>query len=146
MKPSIPPFFAALCILATLSVICQASDKGIPAAQVFQTHMQVSQEFGNLFSRTISFQVSGFDPYVRRVSGSGVYKVVAVSPEQVTLDGQFLYDGNPMNHSKNVIKKGGRVVCWQDDCAPATDASGLSINPLLWERQRAHFTLDRHGR
>ena len=48
------------------------------------------------------------------------------------MDGRFLYDGSPVHNSRNVVKDGGRMICWDKDCAPATDASGLSFNPVLW--------------
>ena len=44
----------------------------------------------------------------------------------------FLYDGSPVSSADTIVKDGGRTVCWKGDCSPSTDASGLSINPLLW--------------
>lgn len=126
-------FLATCCYtLSTLAAVGQTSGKGLLSAQCLETHVQVGQEFSDYFSRTIALQVPGFDAYVRRVSGSGDYKVLAVSPQEVTLDGRFLYDGSPAYTSGNVIKDRGRTVCWNKDCAPATDASGLTFNPVLW--------------
>lgn len=121
--------FGSLCALAVTSY---ASDKGIDASRCLETKMQVSQEIGNVFSRTISFQINGYDDFVRRVSGTGLYKVLSVSPEQIVLRGSFLYDGNPVSTGENIIKDDGRTICWKGDCSTATDASRVSINPLFW--------------
>lgn len=117
---------------AALIATAYASDKSIDASKCLETTMQVSQEIGNVFSRTMSFQVNGFDPFVRRVSGTGLYKVVTVTPEQIVTIASFLYDGNPVSTGENIIKDGGRTLCWKGNCSAATDASGVSINPLFW--------------
>jgi hypothetical protein len=113
-----------------------ASDKSIDASKCLETKMQVSQKIGNVFSRTISFQISGFDPFVRRVSGTGIYKVEKVTPEQIVTTASLLYDGSPISTGENIIKDGGRTLCWKGNCSAATDASGVSINPLFWGAQK----------
>ena len=51
-------FLAVCCsILGTLTAVSQTSGKSLLTAQCLGTHMQVGQEFSNLFSRTISVQV-----------------------------------------------------------------------------------------
>ena len=124
--------FAAIGFSCFFTAASYASDKGVEAQKCFQTRMRASEEIGNVFSRTISVQISGYDDFVRRVSGTGLYKVRSASPYQIVLDGTFLYDGNPPSTGETVIKDDGRTICWKSDCAPATDASGVSINPLFW--------------
>jgi hypothetical protein len=124
--------FVSLTAFAALAATGYASDRSIDASKCLETKMQVSQEIGNVFSRTISFQISSFDPFVRRVSGTGIYKVEKVMPEQIVTTASFLYDGNPVRTGENIIKDGGRTLCWKGNCFAATDASGVSINPLLW--------------
>jgi hypothetical protein len=121
-----------LTAFAALVATGYASDKSIDASKCLETKMQVSQEIGNVFSRTMSFQVNGFDPFVRRVSGTGIYKVETVTPEEIVTIASFLYDGNPVSTGENIIKDGGRTLCWKGNCSAATDASGVSINPLFW--------------
>ena len=128
--PKLPLIFLGFC--CAFAATCYASDKGVEASKCLQTRMQVSQEIGNVFSRTIAFQVNGYDDFVRRVSGTGLYKVLSVAPGQIVLKGTFLYDGNPASTGENTIKDGGRTICWKGDCSLATDASGVSINPLFW--------------
>lgn len=94
--------------------------------------MEVSQEIGNVFSRAIAFQVSGFDSLVYRVSGTGIYKVERFTPDEIVANSTFLYDGRPASTGETTIKDGGRTICWKGNCSVATDASGVSINPLLW--------------
>lgn len=110
----------------------QANDKGIDAARCVETKVEVSQEIGNVFSRTIAFQVNGFEPLVYRTSGTGIYKVERVTPGEIVTDSAFLYDGRPASTGETTIKDGGRTICWKGNCSVATDASGVSINPLLW--------------
>jgi hypothetical protein len=124
--------FVVLTGLAGLAATGYASDKTIDASKCLDTTMEASQEIGNVFSRTISFQVDGFDPFVRRVSGTGMYKVDKVTPDRIVTTASFLYDGSPVSTGENIIKDGGRTLCWKGNCSAATDASGVSINPLFW--------------
>ena len=95
--------------------------------------MQAAQEFGNIFSRTVAFHVEGFDDLVKRVSGTAAYKVLEISPQQVTLDARGLFDGlQPASHKKYFIKDGGRTTVSDGRDRQLTDASGVSINPMLW--------------
>jgi hypothetical protein len=48
------------------------------------------------------------------------------------MSASFLYDGHPVSTGENIIKDGGRTLCWEGKCSAATDASGVSINPLFW--------------
>lgn len=122
----------SLGIFGALAATGEASDKSIDAAACLETKMQVSQEIGNAFSRTISFQVNGFDAFVSRVGGTGIYKVQQVAPQQIVMTASFLYDGHPASAGENIIKDGGRTLCWEGKCSSATDASGVSFNPLFW--------------
>jgi hypothetical protein len=94
--------------------------------------MQVSQVIGNVFSRTVAFKVNGYDPLVKRVSGTATYKVEQVTPQQIVLDSYIVYDGRPPASAEVIIKDSGRTICYQGSCTDATDASGVSTNPLLW--------------
>ena len=91
-----------------------------------------SQELGNVFSRTISFSIPGYDPFVRRVSGTAAYRVTKTNSDGFLLAGRFLYDGSPVSTGDTLIKDGGRTICYKDQCSPSTDASGATINPALW--------------
>jgi hypothetical protein len=122
----------SLATIAALAATGQATDKSIDASACLETKMQVSQEIGNVFSRTTSFQINGFDAYVKRVSGTGIYKVQQVTPQQIVMTASFLYDGHPASTGENIIKDGGRTLCWEGKCSAATDASGVSLNPLFW--------------
>jgi len=132
MNPFRKIIYISFTALAPLAATVYASGNSIDASKCLETKMQVSQEIGNVFSRTISFNVDGFDPFVRRVSGTGIYKVETVTPEQIVMSSSFLYDGNPASSGETTVKNGGRTTCWKGDCSISTDASGVSINPLLW--------------
>jgi hypothetical protein len=126
-------------IRGTILVLCfaltfnaAASEKGVDADRCLTTRVQVSQEIGDVFSRTISFQIDGYDEFVQRVSGTGIYKTIDATPEQIVFDSSFRYDGRPASTGKTTVKDGGRTVCWKEKCSPWTDASGVSFNPLFW--------------
>lgn len=121
---------SVLCFAVTLNAA--ASGKGIDADRCLTTRVQVSQEIGNIFSRTISVKVDGYDEFVQRVSGTGIYKTLEATPAQIVFDSTFRYDGRPPSTGKTTVKDGGRTVCWKDKCSPWTDASGVSFNPLFW--------------
>ena len=123
--------FAAV-LIGLPALPAQANDKGLDVSKCLETKVEVSQELGNVFSRTMAFQVNGFDPLVFRVSGTGIYKVRSFTPQEIVTDSTFLYDGRPASTGETTIKDGGRTICWKGHCSPATDASGVSINPLLW--------------
>lgn len=124
--------FISSIALAASAATASTRTQSIDAAACLETKVQVSQEIGNVFSRTISFQVDGFDPFVRRVSGTGIYKVEKATPDQIVMNSSFLYDGVPAATGETTVKDGGRTICWKANCSAATDASGVSINPLLW--------------
>jgi len=126
----------ALGTLAALVVTGQVSDTSINASKCLETKMQVSQEIRNVFSRTISFRINGFDAFVKRASGTAIYKVQQVMPQQIVTNVNVLYDGNAASTGESTIKDGGRTLCWNGECSVATDASGVSINPLLWGTPR----------
>ena len=119
-------------VLASMPASYAFAGDTISAEDSLRTHARMGEEFGNIFSRTISIRVPGFDPYVKRISGSGFYKVTSVERDKLMLNGHFWYDGRPPTDTVNIIKDDGRTVCWDESCAPATDASGLSFNPLIW--------------
>ena len=131
MQSSWRNMVALFCAFGLAPVASLASEK-IEASKCLRTKVQPSQEIANTFSRTIAFHVTGFDDFVRRVSGTGHYKVLSVSPEQLVFDSSFLYDGTPVSQGETAIKDDGRTICWKGKCSPATDASGVSFNALLW--------------
>jgi hypothetical protein len=107
-----------------------ASDLG--GKVYLQPRLQAGQVLGNIFSRTIAYKADGLEIPVRRTSGTGVYTVLEGSGEKLVFNGVFLYDGRPESRAKTEMRNGGRIICYDDKCAPATDASGLLYNPFIW--------------
>lgn len=129
------PWLAVVAVALGLPALsAKANHKSIDASRCLETRMEVSQQFGNVFSRAVAFRVDGFDPLVKRISGTGIYQVERVTPLEIVTNSTFLYDGRPTATGETTIKDGGRTICWQGDCSAATDASGVSINPFLWGR------------
>lgn len=119
------------CIYAS-ALSAKENVNDIDVSQCLAIKLNVGQEIGNVFSRTIAIRVDGFDPFVRRVSGTGIYKVKEIASQQIVMQSSFLYDGNPVGGGETAIKDRGRTLCWKGNCSQATDASGVSINPLFW--------------
>lgn len=127
------PWLILVTVWVGLPVLrANANDRSIDASRCLETKMEVSQEIGNVFSRAVAFQVNGYDPLVYRVSGTGIYKVERFTPDEIVTNSTFLYDGRAASTGETTIKDGGRTICWKGNCSTATDASGVSINPLFW--------------
>jgi hypothetical protein len=94
--------------------------------------LRIGETLSNIFSRTISYKPESADEAVWRASGTAIYTVVDNSPANLSLDGQFRYDGRPQSTGKTVIKDSGKTLCYKDKCGLNTDASGLLYNPFLW--------------
>jgi len=94
--------------------------------------LRTGEMLSNIFSRTISYKPEGADEAVWRASGTAIYTVVDNSAANLSLDGQFRYDGRPQSTGKTVIKDGGKTLCYKEKCGLNTDASGLLYNPFLW--------------
>lgn len=97
-----------------------------------QSRLQAGQVLGNVFSRTIAFKAEGLEIAVRRTSGTGIYTVIQSSADKLLFNGAFLYDGKPEAKAKTEIRDSGATICYDDKCAPSTDASGLLYNPRIW--------------
>jgi hypothetical protein len=116
---------------------CRRAEKSgtgdaLSANVYLEPRLQPGQKLSNIFSRTISYHAKGVDDLVRRVSGTATYTMTESSPDKLVFDGTFLYDGKPESKGKTEIRDKGRTVCYDGQCTPATDASGLLYNALLW--------------
>ena len=123
-------FLPALLALLPLPVTAGVAPSATAAALTPALH--AGDRFGNVFSRTIAIRAPGFDDAVRRVSGTAVYRVVDASatPAQLRID--YHYDGRPAGSGSVALPDEGATRCYDGQCAPNTDASGLLYNPLLW--------------
>jgi hypothetical protein len=102
------------------------------AAWFLRPSLSPGQVVSHVFSRTISTQGDGIEPVVKRVSGTGTYRLTSVGAHGFFYTGTFLYDGLPAATGDGEVRKDGRENCWQKECTAATDASGLIMNPTLW--------------
>lgn len=129
-------FLPALLAMLSLPAIGGTATPAATAAALTPS-LHAGSVFGNVFSRTIALQASGFDDTVRRVSGTASYRVVdaAATPPQLRID--YHYDGRPAGSGSVALPDDGATNCYDGKCAPNTDASGLAYNPLLWGRAPA---------
>jgi hypothetical protein len=129
-------FLPALLALLSLPATSGAATPPATAAALTPA-LHAGDVFGNVFSRTIALQATGFDAAVRRVSGTATYRVVdaAATPPRLRID--YLYDGRPAASGTVALPDEGSTNCYDGQCAPNTDASGLAYNPRLWGRAPA---------
>lgn len=114
-----------------------------PATAPGLTHaFRTGVSLGNMFPRTIAIQAPGFDDVVRRVSGTAVYRVTDAAATRPRL--RIDYDGRPAGSGAVDLPDGGAINCFNGQCAPNTDASGLAYNPRLWGRPPATLRVGQH--
>jgi hypothetical protein len=127
-----PVCFWMLC-LPTFCVAAAEADQAMRDSSMFlDPVLAQGQTISQVFSRTVSTRVEGFDSTASRISGTGSYRLSAVTQNQFLFGSQFLYDGRPLAAGVTKIRRDGAESCWQDTCGPSTDASGLLFNSLLW--------------
>jgi hypothetical protein len=130
-------------LLAALSSSGAAA--AMPAtAPALMPAFRVGATLGNVFSRTVATRAAGFDEAVRRVSGTAVYRVVDATPARPRLRIDYRYDGRPAGSGAVELRDGGATHCFDGQCAPSTDASGLAYNPRLWGRPPAALKVGQH--
>ena len=96
--------------------------------------LSVGQKFGNIFSKTVSYQGGGIDEDAGHVGGSELYQVVDASPEHPIFLGSYRYDGRGGNSAKSEIRNTGQTVCSvkSGKCTQYLDDSGSIFDAFLW--------------
>jgi hypothetical protein len=119
-------------LLAALALPGAAHAGAPTTASALTPVFRAGQSFGNVFSRTVALQASGFDDTVHRVSGTASYHVLdaATTPARLRID--YHYDGRPAASGSVSLPDDGATSCFDGTCTPDTDASGLAYNPRLW--------------
>jgi hypothetical protein len=141
--------WAIVSCLTMLSLAPADGIAGTPAydsAPFFTAAPVQGQPIGQIFSRTISTQVSGFDWSVKRISGTGRYRLTSASKDHLLFDSEFDYDGSAPQSGITKLRLDGSESCWKDDCGQATDASGLLFNSLIWGTPPKRISVGTHWR
>ncbi|MEO8725757.1 MAG: hypothetical protein ABI383_06495 [Acidobacteriaceae bacterium] len=103
------------------------------ASDYLGTKLQAGETHSNIYSLAVSYQATGMDEVVHRVSGTSTYKVLSVvAPDDYVFESTDRYDGHPETINKSELKDHGRTLCSQGECRTYTDGSGLLYNALLW--------------
>jgi hypothetical protein len=66
--------------MAICRVALGGSPATIDAASCLQIHVKNGQQIANIFSRTTSFKMEGYDTFVKRVSGTALYVIESADP------------------------------------------------------------------
>ncbi|MGH9760107.1 MAG: hypothetical protein ACREAC_04600, partial [Blastocatellia bacterium] len=120
-------------VVIGLVFVGAGSSAPVTSPSFFLPHLTAGDRVSQIFSRSLSVKVDGFPEKVSRTSGSATYVVKTVDSSRISLDVLYRYDGRVAGRSPiqydlktlDTIGDDGKAV-------PATDASGLLFNPLLW--------------
>ena len=85
----------SLFALSASVLFASTASSAVEASRCLAIKVAPGQEIADIFSRDISFLIEGYDPYVRRVSGTGYYQVKQVTIQEIVTTSTFLYDGSP---------------------------------------------------
>lgn len=121
-------FALALGAISLATVAGEAHPRASALTPVFHP----GERYANVFSRTIAVRAAGFEENVRRVSGSAQYRVLAGTTAGPQLHIDYRYDGRAPGSGRVELRDGGATACFDGNCSPNTDASGLTWNPRLW--------------
>lgn len=110
------------------------------------------EEFGNIFSKTTSYQGAGIDDQSRSVAGSTLYRVLDPSPTHLVFHGSYRYDGKSSGEGDAEVRDGGAQICNTSNhkCASNRDSSGPIYNFFLWGTPKrllksgTHWTISIH--
>jgi hypothetical protein len=109
----------------------QAAARG-RARDYLAPRVVVGDRLDSIFSKTVAITGQGFAPVVKRVSGSASDRIVAVSPDAIVEQEQYLYDGRPAGDDEVRVRDHGRINCVDGKCAANDQTTAPLFNPLLW--------------
>jgi hypothetical protein len=136
---------AAVCMTVQLKALGQSLQVKSPgstgtaaqsatAEDYFNLKLLVGLKFGNIFSKTISYQGGGIDEDAGHVGGSALYEVVDASPDHPKFLGAGRYDGSGSSTGISEIRDRGMTVCSvkTGKCRKYLDDSGEVFDAFLW--------------
>jgi hypothetical protein len=129
---------------AFLSAAGTAIAAGSPAASAryFSPSMAAGSRLDTVFSKTVAITGAGFEPLVRRISGSGSDRIRAIDADTVTDDERYEYDGRYAGSDVLVIRDRGSTYCdVHGKCARNDETSAPIFNSLLWGRVPAELAV-----
>ena len=86
-----------------------------------------------IFSKTVAITGTGFEPLVRRVSGSASDTILATGPYGLKDDSHYIYDGLASGSGVIVIRGDGIHYCdTQGRCSENNQTSAPIFDPMLW--------------
>lgn len=102
------------------------------AATFLKPVVKPGDRLGSVFAKTVAISGEGFDPVVRRVSGSASDTIVAVTDAAITEAETYTYDGFPAGSDTVVVRDHGVTNCVDGTCATNDSTSAPLFDPLLW--------------
>jgi len=104
------------------------------AEDYFGLKFTVGEKFGNVFSKTVSYEGGGIEAQADRGSGRALYEVIDASPSNPKFNTAGGYDGHPSRTGSVEVRNAGRTVCSikSGQCHPYLDDSGVIFDAFLW--------------
>ena len=119
---------ASAALLLTVAVSAHAD----PSDAYLKPALKSGEQLADVFSKAVSIQGTGFDEYVKRVSGSADYTVSGVAGDGITFSSDYRYDGLGSGSGSYKAMSDGMTNCNKGKCSIDDETSGLLFNPLLW--------------
>ena len=117
---------AALLLMVAVPANAGSSDAYLKPA------LKAGEHLLDVFSKAVSIQGTGFDEYVKRVSGSADYTVSGLTGDGISFSSDYRYDGRGSGSGSYKAMADGMTNCNQGKCSVDDETSGLLFNPLLW--------------
>ncbi|HEY3951370.1 hypothetical protein [Phenylobacterium sp.] len=117
---------------AFLSLGPQCAARAATSDGFLRPAVRAGDRFAFVFSKTISISGADFDAYTGRISGSSIETIASVTPQAITEQESYRYDGRPAGVDQVVVRDHGATNCVDGKCAPNDQTSAPLFNPLLW--------------
>jgi hypothetical protein len=122
-------------LLGSLAILGLSGVAGTQAAQgnaYLEPDLRIGEQLVHVFSKAVSIQGTGFEEYVRRVSGTGQGTVRSIDAHGIAFDATYRYDGHPAATAVEKRLGDGVTDCWDGQCAVNDSTSGRLFNRSLW--------------
>jgi hypothetical protein len=98
----------------------------------FTPQFKTGGKFVNVYSKSVAVTGDGYEPVVRRFSGSSAYLVTSPGSFGPRFEETDSIDGRPPALGHLEIRDAGNTNCYNDSCFTNRQTSGLMFIPLLW--------------
>lgn len=122
----------SLSLLACALVCIAPAAVAEPSSHYLAPDLKIGESLSSVFSKAVAITGPGFQDVVKRISGTGEEVVTAIRGNEITFEGQGVYDGRPAQKWVHKRLEDGITDCWNGQCAINDETSGTIFNRYLW--------------